>query len=54
MDVLAAEILRPEAEIDRVLISLENIGSALAILAAFAEMPNEERVSLLRNADPAL
>lgn len=44
LGTLAAEILRPEAEIDRVVISLENIGSALTILAAIAELPNEEHV----------
>ncbi|KAA0712532.1 hypothetical protein E1301_Tti019072 [Triplophysa tibetana] len=44
LDQLAADVLRPEHDIDRLLISLENVGSALAILAAVEELPSEECV----------
>lgn len=47
LDILAAEIQKPQVETDRVLIGLESIGSILAVLAATGELPNEERVFAL-------
>ncbi|XP_067259235.1 uncharacterized protein [Chanodichthys erythropterus] len=47
LDILAAEILKPQVETDCVLIGLENISSILAVLAAIGELPNEERLFAL-------
>lgn len=44
LDIIAAELQRPPAETDHVLISLENISSVLVDLAAIGELPNEEWV----------
>lgn len=47
LDILAAELQKPQVETDRVLIGLESISSILAVLAATGELPNEERLFAL-------
>ncbi|XP_073803827.1 uncharacterized protein [Danio rerio] len=44
LDILAAALQAPQVETDHVLITLENISSVLAVLAANGDLPNEERV----------